>query len=228
VLSSAAMLSVIIPTLNAAATLPASLAALAEGTPGEIVVADGGSADGTPAVARAGGCRVVEGARGRGAQLKAGAAAARGKWLLFLHADTCLEAGWAAAVHAFCAAPANAQRAAYFRFALADAAPAARRLEAFVAWRCAALGLPYGDQGLLISAAAYRALGGFSAVPLMEDVELVRRIGAANLTALPVRAVTSAARYRRGGYWRRPLRNLLCLGLYFAGVAPRHLARLYG
>ena len=224
------MLSVIIPTLNAAAALPASLAALADGGAviGEIVVSDGGSSDGTADIARAAGCRVVEGPRGRGVQLGAGAGAARGDWLLFLHADTCLEAGWAAAVQAFCAEPANARRAGYFRFALADAAPAARRLEAIVAWRCRTLGLPYGDQGLLIAAAAYRALGGFPAVPLMEDVELARRIGPANLVALPVPAVTSAARYRRGGYWLRPLRNLLCLGLYFAGVAPTRLAKLYG
>jgi rSAM/selenodomain-associated transferase 2 len=224
------MLSVIIPTLNAAAALPACLAALGEGSGmiGEIIVSDGGSSDGTPEMARTAGCRVVEGQRGRGAQLKAGADAAHGDWLLFLHADTCLEAGWAAAARSFCAVSANAHRAGYFRFALADAAPAARRLEAVVAWRCRVLGLPYGDQGLLIHAAAYRSLGGFSAAPLMEDVELVRRIGQADLVGLPVRAVTSAARYRRGGYWLRPLRNLLCLGLYFAGVAPARLAKLYG
>jgi rSAM/selenodomain-associated transferase 2 len=222
------MLSVIIPTLNAQASLPASLASLADGTPGEIIVSDGGSSDGTTAVAAAGGCRVVASPRGRGAQLRTGAEAARGDWLLFLHADTCLEAGWAATVQSFCAEPANARRAGYFRFALADTASAARRLESMVAWRCRTLGLPYGDQGLLIRAATYRALGGFAPVPLMEDVEFARRIGRANLVALPARAVTSAARYRRGGYWLRPLRNLLCLGLYFAGVAPARLARLYG
>jgi len=224
------MLSVIIPTLNAAAALPASLAALDEARAliQEIIVSDGGSSDGTSGVAAAADCRIVEGPRGRGAQLKAGADAARGDWLLFLHADTCLDVGWAAAVRSFCAEATNAQRAGYFRFALADAAPAARRLESVVAWRSRALGLPYGDQGLLIRMATYRALGGFSAAPLMEDVELVRRIGRAHLVALPARAITSAERYRRGGYWARPLRNVLCLGLYFAGVAPARLAKLYG
>lgn len=234
------MLSVIIPTLNAATVLPDALAALAEGrgaeaggaerSPliGEVIVSDGGSSDRTRAIATAGGCRVIDSARGRGVQLAAGAAAARGAWLLFLHADTRLEAGWAAAVQRFCTDPAEAGRAGYFRFALADAAPAARRIEALVAWRCRRWGLPYGDQGLLIRAATYRALGGFAAVPLMEDVEFVRRIGRANLAALPVRAVTSARRYQQGGYWARPLRNLLCLALYFAGVAPARLAKLYG
>ena len=224
------MLSVVIPTLNAAAALPATLAALAEAGDwvGEVIVSDGGSADGTAATARAAGCRIVESARGRGAQLCNGAAAARGDWLLFLHADTRLEAGWAAAVRRFCAAPGNAGRAAYFRFALADPAAAARRLEAIVDWRCRSFGLPYGDQGLLIRAATYRALGGFASLPLMEDVDFVRRLGRERLVALPVRAVTSAARYQRGGYWARPLRNLCCLGLYLAGVAPARLVKLYG
>lgn len=220
----------IIPTLNAAAVLPATLGSLAEGRDGigEVIVSDGGSGDATRKVALAAGCRVVEGVRGRGAQLRAGTDAARGDWLLVLHADTQLEAGWAAATEKFCAEPANADRAAYFRFALADAASSARRLEAIVAWRCRWFGLPYGDQGLLIRAATCRALGGFAALPLMEDVDLVRRIGRRNLAALPVRAITSAARYQRGGYWARPLRNLCCLGLYFAGVAPTRLAKLYG
>lgn len=224
------MLTVVVPTLNAAAVLPATLASLAEGRAlvGEVIVSDGGSTDGTREVARVAGCRVVEGMRGRGAQLRAGTDRARGDWLLVLHADTQLEAGWAAATEKFCADPANAGRAGYFRFALADAAPGARRLEAIVAWRCRRFGLPYGDQGLLIRAATYRALGGFAALPLMEDVDFVRRMGRQNLVALPVRAITSAARYRHGGYWGRPLRNLCCLGLYFAGVAPARLAKLYG
>ena len=224
------MLSVVIPTLNAATTLPATLAALAasDGLVSEIVVSDGGSADATAALARAAGCRVVAGPRGRGLQLAAGAAAARGEWLLFLHADTCLAAGWPAAVRGFCAAPANHDRAGYFRFALADDAPAARRLEALVRWRCGIFALPYGDQGLVLRAATYRALGGFAPLPLMEDVDFARRLGRARLVALPATAVTSAQRYRRGGYWARPVRNLVCLGLYFAGLPPRHLVKLYG
>jgi rSAM/selenodomain-associated transferase 2 len=224
----APMLSVVIPTWNAAASLPRVLAALAEGGPlvSEIVVSDGGSTDNTVAVAGAT-ATVITGARGRGAQLRAGADQARGSWLLFLHADTVLAPGWAAAMRAFCT-PANAERAAYFRFALDDDSAAARRLEALVAWRCRALALPYGDQGLLIGAPLYRALGGFAPLPLMEDVDLVRRLGRSRLAALDVAAVTSAARYRRDGYWRRPARNLLCLSLYLAGVPPRHVARFYG
>ena len=126
------------------------------------------------------------------------------------------------------AAAGSAQRAAVFRFVVDDEDVAARRLEALVAWRCRALGLPYGDQGLLIHRDLYRRVGGFRPLPLMEDVDIVRRIGARRLVVLEAAALTSAARYRRAGYLRRSLRNLACLGLYFLGVPPRLLVRLYG
>jgi len=217
----------VIPTLNAAATLPGTLDSLAAGG-AEILVADGGSTDGTAAVAAARGARTILAPRGRGAQLAAGIAEARGDWLLLLHADTRLAAGWQGIVAGFIAEPANAARAGYFRLRLDDAAPQARRIERLVAWRCRALALPYGDQGLLLPRALLDGVGGVRPLPLMEDVDLVRRIGRARLAALPADAVTSAARYRRDGWWRRPIRNMLLLLLYFAGVPPRILARLYG
>lgn len=223
------MLSIVIPTLNAASALPGTLAALgaarAAGFPHEIVVSDGGSLDQTIDLARRAEARVVVGASGRGAQLARGAAAAQGDWLLFLHADTKPAPGWLAPVGAFMRS--DGSRAAYFRFALDDPHPAARRLEALVRWRCAALALPYGDQALLIARKTYDAVGGFRTLPLMEDVDLVRRIGRRQLVALDHAAVTSAQRYRRDGWWARPVRNLACLSLYFLGVPPRHLLRLY-
>jgi rSAM/selenodomain-associated transferase 2 len=222
-------LSIVVPTLDAAASLPATLASLAagEGAIGyEIIVADGGSSDATVAIGGAAG-RVVTAPRGRGSQLAAGAAAARGEWLLFLHADTRLGGGWGEEVRGFIADAAARDRWAAFRFALDDASPAARRLERMVEWRNRALGLPYGDQGLLVQRTTYARVGGFRPLPLMEDVDLVRRLGRARFALLTATATTSAVRYRRAGYLRRSAWNLVCLGLYFLGVPPRILAWLY-
>jgi rSAM/selenodomain-associated transferase 2 len=222
-------LSVVIPTLNEAAMLGGTLAALSGITMvGEIVVADGGSSDDTVAVAAAAGARVIVAAPGRGLQLAAGAAATTGDWLLFLHADCRLEKGWQNPVAAFGAAPEAAGLAGYFDLALDDPAPAARRLERLVAWRCRVLSLPYGDQGLLIARALYNSVGGFAPLPLMEDVDLVRRLGRRRLARIGMRVYASARRYRRDGYWRRMLRNLTCLALYFAGVPAARIRRLYG
>jgi rSAM/selenodomain-associated transferase 2 len=221
-------ISAVIPTLNAAGTLSTTLDALCSSAMvREVIVADGGSSDETLARAGMAGARVVIAPRGRGVQLAAGAAAASGDWLLFLHADCRPEPGWESAVDAFLTAPEAQRRAGYFDLALDDRAPAARRLEHIVAWRCRVLALPYGDQGLLIARTLYEAVGGFAPLPLMEDVDLVRRLGRRRLARIGARCIASARRYRRDGYLYRPLRNLFCLSLYFAGVPPARIVRLY-
>lgn len=221
-------LSVVVPALDSADCLTPCLRSL-DAAGGEVIVVDGGSRDGTAALAESRGARVVTSAAGRGAQLVAGAAAARGRWLLFLHADTRLSEGWWDAAKGFMeAATRGEDHAGFFRYALDDDSPAARRLETLVDWRCRLLGLPYGDQGLLISRDFFDALGGFRPLPLMEDVEFIRRIGRRRLVMLDAQAVTSASRYRRDGYLRRSARNISCLMLYFLGLSPRTLVRLYG
>jgi rSAM/selenodomain-associated transferase 2 len=219
-------LTAILPTLNAAAGLPATLAALA-GQVDAIVVADGGSTDATRAIAEAAGARVIAAPRGRGSQIAAGAACATTPWLLLIHADTRPAPGWRQAAAAFMADPAQAGRAGFFRFALDDAAPQARRLERAVAWRCRRLALPYGDQGLLIRADTLAAVGGVRPIPIMEDVDLARRLGRGRLVALDAAFVTSAARWRAEGWWRRSARNLSCLALFFLGVPPARIVGLY-
>jgi rSAM/selenodomain-associated transferase 2 len=216
------MISVVIPTLNASATLRQALASVAAD---EVVVADGGSSDGTAELAASLGARAVAAPRGRGSQLAAGVAAAHGEWLLLLHADTRLADGWRAKAEKHMAT--QPDRAGYCRFVLDSDDPRARRLERQVAWRCRVLALPYGDQGLLIHRDLLREIGGIRALPLMEDVDLVRRLGRRRLVALDIDAITSAEKWQRQGWHRRSLHNLLCLTLYFAGVPPRLIARLY-
>jgi len=224
----ASKLFAVVPTLNAADNLPSALAVL-KGI--AVVIADGGSSDETVSLGRAGDATVVETPRGRGAQLAAGAEAALAggaAWLLFLHADTVLPAGWDDEARSFMAADGNRDKAAYFRFSLDDGSASARRLEAMVGWRSRVLALPYGDQGLLISRELYERIGGFRPLPIMEDVDLVRRLGRKRLHAMAGRAVTSAARFRRRGYLLRSSRNLFCLALFFLGVPTPLIARIYG
>ena len=225
-------ISVVIPTLNAAATLSATLAATLA-APGpmedgveEILIADGGGTDGTPDIARNAGARVLTVPRGRGGQLAAGIAAASHPWLLLLHADTRLAPGWR--VEAASHMRDHPDEAAYFRFVLDSADPRARRLERMVAWRCRVLALPYGDQGLLIHRDTLAHAGGMRPLPLMEDVDLIARLGRHRLRALRAEALTSAAKWERDGWYRRSGRNLFCLALWYCGVSPARIARLYG
>lgn len=229
------MISVIIPTLNAERTLPATLSALVlaavDGIVREVIVADGGSSDHTRKVADVAGAEILTTEPGRGRQLAHGAQAARFPWLLFLHADTVLEEGWQYEVAAYIQSVetgAEGDAAAAFRFRLDDKGLRPRILENLVRARCAALRLPYGDQGLLISRKLYDEVGGFKDLPIMEDVDLIRRLGRGRIALLKADATTSADRYRREGYVRRSLRNQTCLALYSAGLPIRTILRLYG
>ncbi|MEO0633422.1 MAG: TIGR04283 family arsenosugar biosynthesis glycosyltransferase [Pseudomonadota bacterium] len=218
-----APISVIIPTLNAEAGLHDCLLALTEGLEAgliaELIVSDGGSGDATRQIADAWGAKVLTGPASRGGQLARGCEAACGDWLLVVHADTVLAPGWAAAV----AAHLGTQKAGYFRLRFDRGG---RVVAGWANVRSRVLGLPYGDQCLLVPRRLYNRVGGYPDVPLMEDVAIVRALRG-QLVALDAAAITSAARYRRQGWVRRGARNLWLLTQYFAGVSPLQLAEKY-
>ncbi len=228
------MISVIIPTLNAQATLAATLSALVpacvEGLVREVILVDGGSSDATLAIADQSGAVIVAAPPGRGGQLKAGALRARFPWLMFLHADTILQPGFEREISHFME-QADTQMsppsAACFRFALDDVGLKPRTVEFGVAVRTALLKLPYGDQGLLIPRSLYNEAGGFSDLPIMEDIEFMRRLGRSRIRLLNARAVTSAVRYRKDGYFARVVRNQSCLALFLFRAPPERIAKFY-
>ncbi|WP_170426518.1 TIGR04283 family arsenosugar biosynthesis glycosyltransferase [Ruegeria arenilitoris] len=220
-----APISIVIPTLNAGDSLPATLGALMEGLHAglirELIVSDGGSTDQTVEIADEAGAEIVTGPPSRGGQLAQGCAAAKGEWLLVLHADTVLQEGWSKSVgdHLSTGAPAA------FRLSFRASGFAPAWVAGWANLRSRLFGLPYGDQGLLIPRAMYQKVGGYRDQPLMEDVALVRRLR--GITLLPSRAFTSADRYQRAGWLRRGARNLWTLTRYFLGADPERLAQAY-
>lgn len=228
-----APISVVIPTLNAEATLPAALAALAPSAIGglirEVVVADGGSDDRTQAICEAAGARLIRGAKGRGAQLAMGADAARGRWFLFLHADTVLGESFEDEAAAHLARGEESAGVFTLRFDRAGLAP--RLVAAGAMIRTRLLASPYGDQGLLISRTLYERIGGFRPMTLFEDVDiidrLVRRAGRRALRILKTDATTSAARYVRDGYVSRVAKNACCLAMFRLGVPTDRIEAFY-
>ena len=217
-------LSIIIPTLNEAHSIGPTLDAVACAR-AEVIVVDGGSTDATVQIARGRGANVITSERGRGAQMHAGACAARGQVLWFVHADTRPSPDCAARI-------AEALRdqsviAGNFDVFFDGGSRAAR----FLTWlypRLRLFGLCYGDSGFFVRRAAYERAGGFRAFPIFEDLDLVRRLRKAGRVAhLPATVTTSSRRFEGRNFALTFTRWSFLQLLYWLGVRPRTLGRLY-
>ena len=200
-------MSVVIPVLHDDEALAQLLSQLGSDPRVEVVVA------GPPPV-------------GRGAQMNAGARRATAPCLLFLHAESRLPAAWLEAVLETLSDPAVV--GGWFRFALDARGWQPRLIERLVALRVRFFRLPYGDQGYFVRRDAFAAIGGYRELPLMEDVDFVRRlVRAGRVVEVKLPLATSARRWRRDGWLRRSARNLTLVTLYMLGVPPVRLARWY-
>ncbi len=221
-------LGVVIPTLDEEDALPHLLADLhLLDLRLDIVVSDGGSEDGTLDIARRGGARTVAGARGRATQMNLGARMLQTPWMLFLHADSRLPQETRTALESWLESPPPCQ-AAHFGFSLDERGLWWTLIERGQRIRERLTGLTYGDQGLLLSRAVYRELDGIPEIPIMEDVEVVRRLRRnGGLDRIDAPLVTSARRYQKEGPLRAWLRNASLISLYLVGVSPGTLSRWY-
>lgn len=222
------LVSVVVPVRDDAAALEGLLGGVPS-SPGVEIIVSATEADEVP-LAHLRSARPdvtwLWGLPGRGPQLNRGAAVATGRWLWFVHADSQPPDGWR---DEFARLDADGGiEGGSFAFALVSAAPQARVLEWIVRWRVRLLGLSYGDQGLFVRRDVFEAMGGFAPLPLMEDVEFVRRLRRRGRVVHLARALrTSARRWEREGWWRRSARNVTTLALYALGMSPERLAARY-
>jgi rSAM/selenodomain-associated transferase 2 len=218
-------LSVVIPALNEAGGVAEAVRSAAAGG-AEVIVVDGGSADGTPERAVAAGARVLHSSPGRARQLGVGAGEARGEVVLFLHADTLLPSGWSRAVEDALRDPRVA--GGCFRLRFDERSAALALVEWGARLRAALLGLPYGDQALFVRRAILERIGGVPQAPIMEDLDLARAVAReGRLAHLPLAVATSARRYRARGVLRTVLRNALAAGAFALGLDRARVATWY-
>ncbi len=219
--------AVVLPVLNEASQLPAAIQSLQAQTADDIVVVDGGSTDGTRAIARAAlrPVRLLESAPGRAMQMNAGAAAAHSDILLFLHADTRLPPNAIESVRAVIRAGNVWGR---FDVRLDNPRFAYRVIERFMNWRSALTGIATGDQAIFVRRDVFGKLGGYPAIALMEDIALSARLKRIRAPArLRTAVTTSARRWERRGVARTVLRMWWLRLCYWLGVSPARLARWY-
>ncbi len=219
-------IAVIIPTLNEAHALPATLASIGHSPRVRVLIGDGGSSDATVALAEAHGAHVIHVTGGRYAQMNAAAEATDADILIFVHADTLLPAGWIPTIDRILADPRVSLGA--FQLAIAGATKPERIVAALANLRSRSWGYPYGDQALFLRRATFEQLAGFSAMPIMEDRDLARRARLLGRTVIaPAFVTTSPRRWRQLGVVRTSMINQLVLLGHRFGVPIERLAAFY-
>ncbi len=217
-------LSIVIPALNEEALLGKTLNSIDSDPETEILLVDGGSTDATRQIAEATGACILPTKSGRAAQMNAGAAAARGEILLFLHADTCLPRGYREQIEAALNRPGIVAGA--FRLGFDDPRTSLRLVAAGANLRSRFRQLPYGDQALFVRKTVFAETGGFRELPVMEDCEWVRRLRRRGRIALvPGHVTSSARRWHLHGIFRTTLTHQFMLWGWKLGLSPERLVR---
>ncbi|MEP0794688.1 TIGR04283 family arsenosugar biosynthesis glycosyltransferase [Trichocoleus sp. DQ-A3] len=222
-----ARISIIIPVLNEAAdTIRSTLASVQNVENVEVIVVDGGSQNETVALVQSWGVKVLFSTAGRACQMNAGATAATGDILLFLHADTSLPLGFEKLVPLTLAQSGTVAGA--FELKINSPMRSLRLVERMVNWRSRFFSLPYGDQAIFLKASLFHDIGGFPNLPIMEDCELIcrlKRLGRISIAPAPV--MTSARRWQKLGVLKTTLINQIVILGYFLGVSPSQLVKFY-
>jgi glycosyltransferase involved in cell wall biosynthesis len=214
------VVSVVIPTLNAEATLVRTLSALVpgvvEGLIREVVISDGGSTDSTLEIAEATGCKIIRSEASRGLQLYRGCAETKGDWLLVLHADSVVGEGWIDALQEHMKE--SPLRAGYFKLCFDESSWFARVWTDVVSFRANFLALPSGDHGLFLSRALYESAGGYKDQADFEDLSLALSLGRTRLKPIPVPLMTNADRFRERSWLMNQVFKSMRFSLYLLGV----------